>query len=40
VSASALHKDTVVNWLDPQPITYRNPDPQSVDFRGYLPDAR
>jgi len=33
-------KDTVVNWLDPKPITYRNPDPQSVDFQGYLPSAR
>ncbi|MBM3272327.1 hypothetical protein FJY94_03595 [Candidatus Kaiserbacteria bacterium] len=33
-------KDTVVEWLDPKPITYRNPDPASVDFRGYLPDAR
>lgn len=33
-------KDTVVEWLDPIPITYRNPDPASVDFRGYLPDAR
>jgi hypothetical protein len=33
-------KDTVVNWLDPKPITYRNPDPQSVDFQGYLPNAR
>ena len=33
-------KDAVVQWLDPKPITYRNPDPQSVDFKGYLPDAR
>jgi hypothetical protein len=32
-------KDTVVQWLDPKPITYRKPDPQSVDFKGYLPDA-
>ena len=32
-------KDTVVNWLDPKPISYRNPDPQSVDFQGYLPEA-
>ena len=32
-------KNTVVDWLDPKPITYRNPDPESVDFRGYLPDA-
>ena len=33
-------KDTVVQWLEPKPITYRNPDPASVDFKGYLPDAR
>jgi len=33
-------KDRVVEWLDPKPITYRNPDPQSIDFRGYLPDSR
>ena len=33
-------KDTVVQWLDPKPITYRNPDPASLGFRGYLPDAR
>jgi len=33
-------KDRVVEWLDPKPITYRNPDPQSMDFRGYLPDSR
>ena len=33
-------KDKVVEWLDPKPITYRNPDPQSMDFRGYLPDSR
>jgi len=32
-------KERVVEWLDPKPITYRNPDPQSIDFRGYLPDA-
>jgi hypothetical protein len=33
-------KDTVVKWLDPKPITYRKPDPQSIDFEGYLPDSR
>lgn len=33
-------KDTLVDCLDPKPITYRNPDPDAVDFRGYLPDAR
>ena len=29
-------KDTVVKWLDPKPITYQKPDPQSIDFKGYL----
>jgi hypothetical protein len=29
-------KGQVVGWLDPKPITYREPDPNSVDFRGYL----
>jgi hypothetical protein len=29
-------KDTVVKWLDPKPITYQKPDPDSIDFRGYL----
>ena len=33
-------KDHVVQWLDPKPITYRKLDPASVDFKGYLPDAR
>jgi hypothetical protein len=23
----------------PKPITYRQPDPQSIDFKGYLPDS-
>ena len=30
-------KDKVVKWLDPKPITYRQTDPSSVDFKGYLP---
>lgn len=30
-------KDPVVEWLDPKPITYRKPDPDSIDFQGYLP---
>ena len=30
-------KDEVVGWLEPKPITYRKPDPDTVDFRGYLP---
>jgi len=33
-------KDTVIRWLDPKPVTYRKPDPQSIDFKGYLPDSR
>jgi hypothetical protein len=32
-------KDRVVGWLDPKPITYRQPAPTSVDFRGYLPSG-
>jgi hypothetical protein len=30
-------KGKVVEWLDPRPIAYRQADPDSVDFRGYLP---
>src|SRR5262245_4314381 len=30
-------KGKVVEWLDPRPITYRRSDPDSIDFRGYLP---
>jgi hypothetical protein len=33
-------KDEMVRWLDPKPITYQKLDPASVDFKGYLPDAR
>ena len=32
-------KDQVVEWLEPKPITYRPPDPQSIDFHGYLPGS-
>ena len=32
-------KDKVVEWLDPKPITYQRREPESVDFKGYLPDA-
>ncbi|MHC1763069.1 MAG: hypothetical protein AB9869_02015 [Verrucomicrobiia bacterium] len=28
-------KDTVIQWLDPKPITYSKPDPQSIDFKEY-----
>ena len=31
-------KDTVVQWLDPKPVPYQKRDPDTVDFRGYLPD--
>jgi hypothetical protein len=29
-------KESMVKWLDPKPITYRNPDPQSIEFKGYI----
>jgi hypothetical protein len=29
-------KDTVVKWLDPKPITYQKPKPDSIDFKGYI----
>jgi hypothetical protein len=31
-------KDRMVEWLDPKPVTYRNADPQTIDFKGYLPE--
>jgi hypothetical protein len=31
-------KDKVVAWLDPKPIPYRDPDPDSIDFYQYLRD--
>jgi hypothetical protein len=31
-------KNRVVEWLDPKPVTYRNADPQTIDFKGYLPE--
>jgi hypothetical protein len=33
-------KNTVVGWLDPKPITYQQPEPDTVDFKGYLPETR
>ncbi len=30
-------KDTVVQWLDPKPIPYRNQEDRWIDFDGYLP---
>jgi hypothetical protein len=32
-------KDKIVGWLDPKPITYRQADPNSIDFKGYLPSG-
>ncbi len=29
-------KDAVVKWLNPKPITYQNPNPETIDFKGYL----
>ena len=31
-------KNVVVNWLDPKPITYRKPNPESNEFKGYTLD--
>ena len=30
-------KDTVIDWLDPKPITYQNKDDRRITFEGYLP---
>ena len=30
-------KDTIVDWLDPKPITYRDHKNKMIDFAGYLP---
>jgi len=29
-------KDKVVEWLDPKPIPYQQPDAQIINFKGYL----
>jgi hypothetical protein len=29
-------KDTIVNWLDPKPITYQPDDSKQIGFKGYL----
>jgi hypothetical protein len=29
-------KDKVVQWLDPKPIPYQQPDAQIINFKGYL----
>ncbi len=31
-------KDTIVNWLDPKPITYRPSEETTIHFKDYLPD--
>ena len=30
-------KDTVVEWLDPKPLTYQNQAQREITFDGYLP---
>ena len=32
-------KDTLVDWLDPKPITYQMDDSKLISFKGYLPDT-
>jgi hypothetical protein len=32
-------KDTIVQWLNPKPITYRGEESRIIDFKGYLPDS-
>jgi hypothetical protein len=31
-------KGRIVEWLDPKPITYKNPTQGMTDFKGYLQD--
>ncbi len=31
-------KNTIVNWLDPKPITYQHDNSKQIGFRGYLPE--
>ena len=33
-------KDTVIGWLDPKPVTYRKPNAEAVDMKGYLAEDR
>lgn len=33
-------KDTLVDWLDPKPITYQMDDSKLIRFKGYLPDTK
>jgi len=32
-------KNSIVEWLDPKPITYRDDEQTIIDFRDYLPDG-
>jgi len=31
-------KNSLVQWMEPKPITYRNDGSRTIDFEGYLPD--
>ena len=31
-------KDRIVQWLDPKPITYQDPERKMINFKGYLTD--
>ena len=31
-------KDRIIDWLDPKPITYKDPSERMIDFKGYLQD--
>jgi hypothetical protein len=31
-------KDRIIGWLEPKPITYKNPSERIVEFKGYLQD--
>lgn len=31
-------KDRIIEWLDPKPITYQDPERKMINFKGYLPD--
>jgi hypothetical protein len=33
-------KDRIVDWLEPKPVTYQQPDEQAVRFQGYLENLR
>ena len=30
-------KDTLIEWLEPKPISYSDPTTQQINFKGYLP---